>query len=730
MPVLEANPVEEAVHSSRIVRFGTFEVDLRTGELHKDKVRLKLTGQPFQVLAILLEHPGEVVTRDELQKRLWPDTFVDVDHNLNTAINKIREALGDSAESPQFVETLPRRGYRFIASMEGRGEINGGGGAQTTSVKFDAGTRGDSSHEDKDSARASTWRRASIGFAVGASLLGALIVGWLVSGRVSSDQGVNRGSLEIRRLSDTGYVDSVAISPDGRYVVYASHKGEKVSLRMRQTESGGDVEVLPPEEVSFGGLTFSPDGNYLYFVRSDNNDPGYKYLYVMPALGGPTRKLITDIDSPVSFSPDGRKFVFTRGIPTKSQVEVRIADSDGSGDHLLTTMQECYAGYQPGAAWSPDGRTIAVPVWHLGKSTRSALYTVDVADGRQRELYSTDGFVFRALWLPDGSGMLVSLWERSRRRGQLWTISFPRGERERVTNDLSAYQEDLNMTRDGKMAVVTQRTQTSNVWAASLSDNTQLQQITSGESPMYEAIEADSGKLLVLGRGELWIMKPDGTDRALFAKLDAEVMCKAGKFVVATVRSGDTHHITRLDSDGVHAVSLASGSVASPTCAPDGKLVFYADISGPQRIMKIPIEGGTPVDIAAIPGDGMVGTLTVSNDGKFLAFPWDQYTPVPGVHLSVISSKDGSLVKSFAAPPGVFGAWLRWSPDDNALQYILTRDGISNLWEQSLAGGAPKQLTNFSSGLIFRFNWTRDGRRLLLVRGNETREVVLFSNLR
>src|SRR6201999_2947607 len=101
-----------------VVRFATFELDLRSGELRKSGVKLKFGGQPFQVLTILLEQPGEVVTREDLQKRLWPDTFVDVDHNLNTAINKIREALGDSAESPRFVETLPRRGYRFIATLE------------------------------------------------------------------------------------------------------------------------------------------------------------------------------------------------------------------------------------------------------------------------------------------------------------------------------------------------------------------------------------------------------------------------------------------------------------------------------------------------------------------------------------------------------------------------------------------------------------------------------------
>src|SRR5437899_6718455 len=128
-------PVAEPATTSAVVRFGVFEVDLRAGELRKNGSKLKLAGQPFQVLTILLERPRELVTREELQKRLWPDTFVDVDHNLNTAINKIREVLGDSAESPRFVETLPRRGYCFIAPVERRGESQAVDLAQVISAK-------------------------------------------------------------------------------------------------------------------------------------------------------------------------------------------------------------------------------------------------------------------------------------------------------------------------------------------------------------------------------------------------------------------------------------------------------------------------------------------------------------------------------------------------------------------------------------------------------------------
>src|SRR5215470_15842784 len=113
------NPAGPTLRVRGVLRFGVFELDPRSGDLRRNGLKLKLTGQPFQVLAMLLERRGDVVTREEIQKRLWPaDTFVDFDHSLNTAINKIREALGDSAESPRFVETVPRRGYRFIAPVD------------------------------------------------------------------------------------------------------------------------------------------------------------------------------------------------------------------------------------------------------------------------------------------------------------------------------------------------------------------------------------------------------------------------------------------------------------------------------------------------------------------------------------------------------------------------------------------------------------------------------------
>jgi DNA-binding winged helix-turn-helix (wHTH) protein/Tol biopolymer transport system component len=708
------------------LRFGQFEVQLSEEKLLKRGVPVRIENLPFQVLSALLDRPGELVSREELRGRLWPNgTYVDFDEGLNTAIRKLRYSLGDSAESPLFIETLPRRGYRFVAPVAIIPAVLQHPGETPTAVGKSGNGQGTL---PQISARVSPRKRPLwIAFLVAALVAGGLISWWLRR----NSPGARRESMEIQKLRDTGSVNCVAISPDGRYVLYARRTGEKVSLRMRQVASGGDVEVLAPQQVDFVGLTFSPDGNYVYFVRSDKNDPGYKYLYVMPALGGAARKLITDIDSPVNFSPDGQQFVYTRGIPTKNQIEIHVAKPDGSSDRVLTVIAESFAGYQPGATWSPDGRTIAVSVLHRGSTESCKLFAVAAATGGQRELYSLDGYIGRPLWTRKGDAILVMLVDRILRRGQLWTIAFPDGRKQqRITNDLSDYDVSIDMTRDEKQAAVLVNASSSQVWVASTTDLSKLQQITSGETSMFEAIESKPGSVIALSDGQLWSMTIQGTELQKFASLDAVHITRCGEYLVANVRNQGTGQFVRLGQMRADSVVLSSGVMYSGTCAADGKFVYYVDLSPPQRIMKIGIEGGIPVEVAKVPGDDVVGPVEVSQDGRFLAFPWEQFTPDPGVHFEIVSTTDGSSVKSFNAPAGVYTLpCLRWSVNGSAIQYVVTRDGAANLWEQPLAGGTEKQLTKFSTGLIFNFAWTLDGKHLLLSKGEVRSDLLMLNNI-
>ena len=703
-----------------------FEADLARAELFNRGRQVRIENQPFQMLLILLERPGEVVTREELQKRLWPaDTFVEFDSGLNTAIKKLRYALGDSADNPTFIETVPRRGYRFIAPVT----INGFGepvAAAEASVSHGAVAPPASKSYFPVGIRESKRVAAIVVAALG---LVAVSLGFRMW--ISRDRSFSMEKTEIVRLTDTGKVVGAAIAPDGRFVVYALHDRGAISLWLRQMATSSDVQILPPDEnYLFPRLTFSPDSNYIYFVRNDPNQPGINNLFVMPALGGPVRLLIKDIDSPVSFSPDGREFVFTRGIPPRNEVQVRLANAGGSGERLLATLPGADPGFQRGATWSPNGRTIVVPFSLSGKG-RHILASVVVADGTVRALYESPAAIGRPLWLPDGNTLLLVLNDRSD-RGQFWIISYPGGEARRLTNDLADYDLSPDVTHNGRTVVAVAGNVVSNLWVAPASDTSKSRQITSGQLPLFRVAEGPEGKLLAWSLdGKLWILNADGTQRALFTEVPSVGSATyCGGFVLFNSYRTGRAELIRVDSEGANANVLVGGNFRSLVCAPDGKSVFYRDLSAP-KIWGVPIQGGAPEQVAQIPVQGSTGPLGISPDGKLLAYPFEDFGPVPTEKLAIVPLGTGSKPKLLNAPGGIWGGFsLYWSADGKRLQYLLTRDGATNIWEQPLDGGDPKQLTRFTSGEIFDFAWSRDRQRLLLSRGEITSDVVMLSNLR
>jgi len=474
-------------------------------------------------------------------------------------------------------------------------------------------------------------------------------------------------------------------------------------------------------------FTVSPDGNYVYFIRSDPKDPFFKYLYSMPVLGGPVRKLIADVDSPVSFSPDGHQFVFERGVAKRNVVELRIAKADGSGERGLTTIQDGDISlFQPGPAWSPDGRTIVVPLRILGRERRWVLTSISVQDGKLREIYSSLGALGRPIWL-SGHSLLIPHYDMTYERAQLWKVSYPEGVAQRFTNDLAAYDQPLDIARDGSTVAAIASTVSANIWVSPAEYSSNARQITSGELPMIDIAETINGKLLsASGDGRLWIMDSNGDHLEPFNDTRGiGWVTQCGRFVLFASFGADAVTITRVNADASHAIRLISGDVRHPACSPDGRFVFYVSGHRPQKVWRISSEGGSPVEIAAAVGDGVTGPLDVSPDGRFFSYPFDEYPPV--WKIAVSSASGAQPIRTLKVPGGT--TRVRWSPTGTGLQYLATQKGATNIWEQPLAGGDPKQLTKFTSGRIFDFNWSSDHQRLLLSRGDVTSDVVLLSNL-
>jgi len=710
--------------SSRKVRFGEFELDLDTAELLNNGNKATLPGLPFQVLLTLLDRPGQLVTREDLKKRLWPpDTFVDFDQSLNKAVNRLRKALGDSADKPRFIETLPRKGFRFIGTVGNGVEVTGG----SVLVSHQSGATEPSTQENRREADQRHWAPSSSFPYTVAAAIACLVVAVIVIRMQFLRRAPDLANVHITKVTDNGAATYVAMSQDGHYVAYSLRLGTDESLRLRQISTHSDVEILPGGP-GFHGLTFSPNGDYIFFVRSDPNDPYFKYLYSVPVLGGPVRRMIADVDSPVTFSPNGQRFAFERAVFRRNLIELRIANADGTGEYAIATIQNGDAGlFQPGPSWSRDGRTIVCPFRILGKEIRWILVSVSFPSGAVREIYSDTTPFGRPVWLT-GQSLLIPHYDAAYERWQLWTISYPRGSARRFTNDLTEYDEPLDISGDGKTVVAMASTVVSNIWEVPADNPSRARQITFGQLPMIEVVQTSDGRLLSSGGdGRVWIIKPDGQREAFSNLHDVGWLRACGDLILFTSFEASAVTLSRASGDDSRSMKLFSGDLAYPGCSPDGKFAYYVNRHRPQKIWRIPTEGGSPEEIADGIGEGVTGWLDVSRDGKLLSYPFDQYSPT-GWKLAVIPARGGSSIRIFDVPGGT--SRVRWSPAGNSLQYLVTHDGATNIWEQALTGGKPQQLTKFMSGRIFDFSWSSDRRRLLLTRGDVTSDVVLLSDLR
>jgi len=346
-------------HPRTVISFGPFEADLQTQELRKQGVRLRLPGQSFQILKILLERPGELVTREELHKALWPsETFVDFEHGVNAAVNRLRDVLGDSADNPHLIETLPRRGYRFIAPVDG------------VSTAIRAEVSGSEMPQPRRS------RPLGLPILFGVCVLMAVLGFVLYLRRQVSRPPVQRA---LTRLTfDDGLQIGATWSPEGRFIAYSSDRGGKFNVWVQQVSGGDPVQITKGPSHNWQP-DWSPDGKYIAY-RSEEGGGG---LYIVPALGGEglARKIASFGYYP-QWSPDSSQILFrihfARLLPETDRFY--LVGLDGS------TPREVMAGFisekrltASSAAWHPDGKRITVMV--AGPGFSSDFWTVPVAGG-------------------------------------------------------------------------------------------------------------------------------------------------------------------------------------------------------------------------------------------------------------------------------------------------------------------------------------------------------------
>ena len=565
----------------------------------------------------------------------------------------------------------------------------------------------------------------AIAGALAAIAVAAAVALWVLE----RPRGFNLQNMKISQITTTGNAGAAALSPDGRYIVYVLRDGAEESLWVQQMATGSNVQLLAPEQVHFVAVSFTPDGNYLTFVRSDRSTENYRYLYQMPVLGGAPKQLVRDVDSAPAFSPDGGRIAYVRGIVGSAWKgnDVLIANADGSSERILAKR----LGFGPGTpniAWSADGRTLALvsPETREGVS-RWVLETISPDTGQVHDLHVFSTFMQAAAWLPDGSGLLVMGSDPGSARGQIWFVSYPKGEVSRFTNDLSYYQTCcLEVTRDGHSLLVLEDTHLSEVWIAK-GDGSDAKQITSGQNLGFRLFWTGDRLAAANFESEWFRMSVDGgemaplfNDHELRPQMSA---CADGKHIVYnTVRNGSVE-LWSSEVDGANAVKITGKPLfATGSCSPDSKSVMYAADDG---IWRAPVSGGT-AEKTNLP----LAFFGFSSDGKTMFYN-SQEIEAGTIHplLVVTPAYDPkTILHKLDAPYGLQSP--KFTPDGKAIAFLLTRNRATNIWKAPLSGSAPSVLTKFPTGDMFGFSWSRDGKKLAFSRGQQKTDVILMSNFR
>jgi Tol biopolymer transport system component/DNA-binding winged helix-turn-helix (wHTH) protein len=705
---------------SVVVRFDVFEVDLRAGELRKQGRLIKLQEQPFRVLSLLLERPGEVVTRDELRQNLWPaDTFVDFDHGLNSAVARLRDALRDSADKPRFIETLAKRGYRFIGPLEDP--------ARAVSEAPDVAPLSENASGGKYT-RAKTWI-AAVPLLI---LLGA--IGLWAFYRKTAERPLP--SLEVVPLVGLrGFQVTPAFSPDGKQVAFRDSDGAH-NTGIYTALVGGGKSLRLTSDPGDCCPTWSPDGRQIAFIRYADKTFS---IIVVPALGGTEHRAYrgpAPMGTGLAWSPNGKFLAFPEASaidPPRSWISL-LSFSDYS-TRPLTSPPGASRDSEP--AFSPDGSQLAF-VRSTVAGVSNDVFVVSTTGGEARRLtFDHRPVIGPPTWTADGREIVFS----STRGGpdSLWRIWASGGVPRPVAGPIGqAGWPSIPIT--GNQLVYEQVVAKLNLWRLDLKDQTHHQGpphllISEKGDKMRPDLSPDGKKIAFesnrLGFWDIWTCATDGSNCDQLTSLRGTAgrarWSPNGRYVAFEFHPGELSEIYVVEvAGGVPRLlpTIPGADNLSPSWSRDGQWIYFASKRGsePFQLWKMSVHGGSPIKLTK--NGGISGVE--SSDGRFLYY--SKYE-TGGVWRMPIAGGEESRVLDEV---GGGGSWPNWVLTSDGI-YFLRFDKSPHVTVQFFDFASSKTIPiwTFEKEPGWGLAMSRDGKSILYVQ-NEFAEsnIMLVENFR
>ena len=719
-----------SLDNNHLCRFGDFTFDATEKVLMCEGKPVALTPKALKLLRVLISNCGHIIEKETLMNEVWADSFVE-ESNLTFTISQLRKTLGDNAQNPVYIETVPRRGYRFIHEVTDVSDEN------DSTEELNDVTELPPSGENSTIGNKSKPKKYLIpALAAGIFLIGTTIFGVWYAG--SKNQIVSSSILSApfssEKISTNGKVFHAVITANGKNVIYTNKSGKKQSVWLRQLDSSNNIEIVPASEDVYAGLAVSPDGNFLYFSRKSKDSQQHLNIYRASIYGGVPNQIAADTQGWISVSPDGTKVSFVRcNYREVENCSLWIADAaDGKNEKKIASRKPPFriADNQ----FSPDGKSVAFAVGQSENSSNDfGLMTVNIETGEEREITKEKFFNIKGVaWLPDKSGLLITASRIQNKNFLIWRVFADSGAVEPLTNDSQTYSA-LSLDETASRLIGTTVREDFRLNLINVENASDKKVLFDASTSNF----APDGKIIfsstATGNEEIWSINVDGSGQKQLTNDSADDSKPVGSpsdnvIYFASNRSG-TVQIWRMNADGSNQTQFTTSEGGYPLLVtPDGQYVYY--------------QHGLDKSLRRVSKDGkMTETLwekgayrfAVSPDGTKAAFVEKSSS---GRILKIISTADKKTVEIFQPAVAEYKMpEVAWMPDGKSLVYILMDENYENhsLWLQPLGGQQPQKISDLGDEEIAEssgFSVSPDGKSVAYIQGGWRHDAVLLKGLR
>ncbi len=655
--------------------FGEFVLDTREKVLLRNQEPISITPKAFSLLQTLVENHGHILAKDQLMATVWANSFVE-ESNLTFTVNLLRKTLADSSQNPRYIETVPKRGYRFIAPV-----------VQFKNIKPSNGL--DELAPTPELTKSKTGASRLPKYLI--PVLSVIIIGLLATGfwfATSSsrepDAPILSAAFSAEKLPTSGNSGYAVISPDGKYAAYTDESGGKQSVWLRHLENAENIQIVPPSDDIYFGLTLSNSGDSLFFVRKTASGHALPALYKVGVIGGVPVKLVENVIRPVGLSPDDKQISFIRCMYKKDDFcSLNIADVSGENEQkLFSTLSGVHIH---DSRFSPDGKSIAFSWGRTGNDINDfRVSEVGIETGAQREILAERFFdIGSQEWLPNGSGLLFSANDYIDGKAAIWVVSTATGKISPLTKDTASYSKiSLDKTGNKMIAVQQEPDFKINVLA-----NGQIKALANARDLTF----SNSGRIFYSTfDGEIWMVNQDGTEQRqltnnVFAESSPRV-APDGRTVYFSSNEGGTRHVWRMNIDGTNRTQVTTANGGYPEfITSDGQYIFYVSASD-GRLYKVSTDGHE-----TLVHEKMLQRPAISPDGSLIAYFFLDHDKI--YQIAVMRTENKEVVRTFNYGTS-FALRIAWSADSKTLNYIADSKGRNFLWQASLDEKEPRLIAD------------------------------------